>query len=144
MDYQTVIDNFVAKNRDLRKYELSSEDWAAISLVTRWLKSFRSATTQMSATKTSMLSTTHAIFRGLQEDIRESIRTLPEDTPVRLKNSLVNAHRKLSDYYTKLDESPLYLWSSCEFRFLSVMCSNVHLTEFYSAGSPHLVPRSTG
>lgn len=119
-----VIDNFVAKNRDLRKFELSNDDWLAISLVTRWLKSFCSATTQMSATKTPMLSTTHAIFRGLQEDIRASIRSLPDGTPDCLKNSLVNAHRKLSDYYTKFDESPFYLWSSCESILSSV--SNVY------------------
>ena len=91
----------------------------AISLVTCWLKSFHLATTQMSATMTSMLSTTHAIFHGLQEDICESICTLPEGTPAHLKNSLVNAHQKLSDCYMKLDESPLYLWSSCELNFIS-------------------------
>lgn len=104
----------MAKNKDLRAFELSSGDWDAIALVSRWLKSFRSATTQMSSTKTSMLSTTHAIFRGLQEDIRESIATLPADTPTRLKDALISAHHKLSDYYTRLDESPLYIWSSCE------------------------------
>ena len=116
-----VIDNFVAKNCDLRKFELSNDDWLTISLVARWLKSFHSATTQMSATKTPMLSTTHAIFRGLQEDIHASIHSLPDGTPDCLKNSLVNAHRKLSDYYTKFNESPFYLWSSCESILSSVL-----------------------
>jgi hypothetical protein len=114
LDYRDVIDNFVAKNRELRSLKLSTADWDAIALVTKWLKSFRSATTQMSTTKCSMLSSTHAIFRGLQEDIRNSLAELPDGAPAKLKMSLMKAHRKLSDYYTKLDESPYYIWSSCE------------------------------
>jgi hypothetical protein len=47
MDYQTVLDDFVAKNRELCKYELQDEDWEAIVLVAQWLKSFWSATTQI-------------------------------------------------------------------------------------------------
>ncbi|KIM78646.1 hypothetical protein PILCRDRAFT_55234, partial [Piloderma croceum F 1598] len=112
LDYRDVIDNFVAKNRELRSLKLSTADWDAIALVTKWLKSFQSATTQMSTTKCSMLSSTHAIFRGLQEDIRNSLAELPDGAPVKLKTSLMKAHRKLSDYYTKLDESPYYIWSS--------------------------------
>jgi hypothetical protein len=114
LDYRTVIDDFVAKNRDLRKFEMHEDDWNAITLVTRWLKSFRSATTQMSATKRSMLSSTHAIFRGLQESLRQSLRELPNNVPNRLKVGLTNAHRKLSDYYGKIDDSPYYTWASCE------------------------------
>jgi hypothetical protein len=112
LDYQTVIDDFVAKNKELRKYEMHSEDWDAITLVAQWLKAFRSATTQMSATKRSMLSSTHAIFRGLQESIQESIRALPNNVPNRLKIGLTKAHRKLSDYYSKMDDSPYYTWAS--------------------------------
>ena len=100
------------------------DNWASIALVTQWLKSFWSATTQMSSTKTSMLSTTHAIFCGLQEDIWLSITSHPANTPAQLKNSLVSAHHKLSDYYTWLDESPLYIWWSCEYI--------IHFTHFYS------------
>lgn len=59
-----------------------------------------------------MLSTTHAIFRGLQDDLKQSLTELPNSAPSALKTSLVKAHRKLSDYYTKLDESPLYIWAS--------------------------------
>ena len=114
LDYRTVIDDFVAKNRDLRKFEMHEDDWNAITLVTRWLKSFRSATTQMSATKQSMLSSTHAIFRGLQGSLRQSLRELPNNVPNRLKVGLTNAHRKLSDYYGKIDDSPYYTWASCE------------------------------
>ena len=112
------------RNRDLQAFELSNDDWASIALVTWWLKSFRSATTQMSSTKTSMRSTTHAIFCGLQEDIQLSIMSLPANMPAQLKNSLVSAHRKLSDYYMRLDESPLYIWLSHEYI--------IHITHFYS------------
>ncbi|KAJ6554834.1 hypothetical protein B0H19DRAFT_1072181 [Mycena capillaripes] len=45
---------------------LSTEGWEALQLVTKWLKYFRSATTQMSATKSPALSTTHAIFRSVR------------------------------------------------------------------------------
>jgi hypothetical protein len=107
-----MIDNFVAKNRKLRPYELSNDDWDAITLVMKWLKSFHSATTQMSTTKASMLSTTHAIFRRLQEDIRTSITELPEQAPAKLKAALIKSHHKLSDYYTKFDDSPYYTWAS--------------------------------
>jgi hypothetical protein len=112
LDYRTVLDDFVAKNRELRKYELLDEDWEAIALVAQWLKAFRSATTQMSTTKRPMLSSTHAIFRGLQDSITESLRSLPNNTPPLLRRALLNVHRKLSDYYGKSDESPYYTWAS--------------------------------
>jgi len=112
MDYRTVLDDFVAKNRELRKHELQDEDWEAIGLVAQWLKSFRSATTQMSTTKRLMLSSTHAIFRGLQDSLAESLRSLPNNIPPLLRQALLNAHRKLSDYYGKSDESPYYTWAS--------------------------------
>jgi hypothetical protein len=67
-----------------------------------------------------MLSTTHAIFRGLQDDLRQSLIDLPNSAPTYLKTALVRAHRKLSDYYTKLDESPFYIWASCK-------CSLFHM-----------------
>lgn len=66
----------------------------------------------MSATQRPMLSWTHAIFRGLQDSLAESLRTLPDNTPSRLKLGLMRAHRKLSDYYGKIDESPYYTWAS--------------------------------
>src|ERR1700674_5556937 len=73
LDYRKVINDFVAKTRELRQYELTSDDWNAIELVYHWLKAFRSATTQMSTTKKSMLSSTQAIFRGLQESLQNSL-----------------------------------------------------------------------
>src|SRR5712672_2691750 len=111
LDFRTVLDDFVAKNRELRKYKLQDEDWEAVALVAQWLKAFRSATTQMSTTKRPMLSSTHAIFWGLQDSLAESLRSLPNNTPPLLRQVLLNAHRKLSDYYRKSDESPYYTWA---------------------------------
>ena len=85
LDYQLIIDDFVAKNHDLRKHEMHAEDWNTSCLVANWLKAFWSATMQMSGTKCSMLSSTHAIFHGLQESLQESLCTLPDNTPAHLK-----------------------------------------------------------
>lgn len=65
LDYSKEIDAYTGSNRDLRGLELEAADWEAISLVTGWLKAFRSATTEMSRTKKPMVSTVHAIFRGV-------------------------------------------------------------------------------
>ncbi|KAJ7166144.1 hypothetical protein C8R46DRAFT_843985, partial [Mycena filopes] len=106
--YRKIIDDFVGKHRDMRHLELGDADWDAIILVAGWLKSFRSATSLMSTTKQPVLSHTHTIFRGLQEDLRMSLRELPLSTPSVLRNGLLEAHRKLSDYYYKSDDSPYY------------------------------------
>ncbi|KAJ6606693.1 hypothetical protein B0H10DRAFT_1719977, partial [Mycena sp. CBHHK59/15] len=108
LDYRKAIDDFVYHNRELRDLELSDADWNAIELVTEWLKVFCAATTEMSRTKKLMLSSTHAIFRGLQEHLRNILRNLPNSVPSRLKRGLLEAHRKLSDYYYKSDDSPYY------------------------------------
>jgi hypothetical protein len=113
LDYRTTIDSYVSRNKDLHSCELSDDDWQSIALVMSWLKSFRSATTQMSSTKTPMISTTLAIFRGLQEDLKHVLCDLPKDAPPQLKLGLFNAYRKLSDYYYKYDESPFYTWAAC-------------------------------
>ncbi|KAI3603582.1 transposase-like protein [Moniliophthora roreri] len=111
LDFIDVIESFVAKTKDLRPFELSSLDWEAIRLVTGWLKSFRSTTTQMSATKTATISFTHAIFRSLQADVCDALKSLPPHHAT-LRSTLLKAHRKLSDYYYRFDSSPLYLWAS--------------------------------
>jgi len=113
LDYREVIDTYVAHYHDLRNYELSEVDWEGIALVAGWLKSFRSATTQMSAMHHTTLSSTHAIFRGLQEQIKDILTGLPPTTSPTLVLGLTDAHRKLSDYYYKFDESPLYTWAAC-------------------------------
>ena len=112
LDYQHAIDSYASRNRDLHQHELSSDDWDSISMVMSWLKSFRAATTQMSTTKVPMLSTTHAIFCGLQDDIKDILRHLPTTVSPSLKYGLIDAHTKLSDYYHKYDESPFYTWAA--------------------------------
>ena len=82
-------------------------------MVTSWLKSFRAATTQMSTTKVPMLSTTHAIFHGLHDDIKDIICSLPASVSPSIKFGLIDAHMKLSDYYHKYDELPFYTWAAC-------------------------------
>ena len=58
-----------------------------------------------------MISSTHAIFRGLQCELRDLIRKQKGFSP-RLVKGLFDAHLKLSEYYYKFDESPFYLWAS--------------------------------
>jgi hypothetical protein len=81
----------------------------------------------MSTTKRPVLSFTHTVFRGLQEDIRTSIRELPLATPSALRNGLIEAHTKLSDYYYKSDESPYYTWAArtCHFN-ISILCLSTY------------------
>jgi hypothetical protein len=77
LDLKDNINFFVAHNRDLRDLELLPIEWDAIAHVANWLYAFHSATTDMSTTKMPMLSTTHAIFRGLQVHIQQVFRDLP-------------------------------------------------------------------
>ncbi|KAF9070798.1 hypothetical protein BDP27DRAFT_1219963, partial [Rhodocollybia butyracea] len=120
LDYHKAVDAFAAKDRDLREYELSDTEWDSVQLVSNWLKLFRLATTDMSRTSKPMLSIVHSIFRELQADIQNNLRNLPENTPHQIKTGMLAAHRKLSDYYTKFDESPFYLWSSREYFHLTI------------------------
>lgn len=113
LQFRNDIDEFVDRYRDLRSLELSPGEWDAISFVSSWLLAFRSATTQMSSTRKSMLLSTHAIFRGLQEHIRDALRNLP-DTANQIRDGLLGAHEKLSDYYYKYDQTPYYTWAARE------------------------------
>jgi len=88
-------------------------DWESISLVTSWLKSFRAAMTEMSATKVPMLLTTHAIFQGLQGEIKTILQNLPDSVSLNMRLGLTDAHRKLSDYYYQYDALPFYTWAAC-------------------------------
>ena len=117
LDYWPTVNSFAHVHRDLYlcQYSLSNEEWEVIELVSKWLKSFHAATTQMSATCMPMLSTTHAVFCGLQDDIRTILRDLPDTASPSLKKGLMDAHLKLSDYYYKINASPFYLWSSRKF-----------------------------
>jgi hypothetical protein len=113
LDYRQVIDTYVAGNRELVRYKLTTHDWEGIALVAEWLKQFRHATTEMSTTEIPMLSSTHATFRGLQKHIKAILSRLPDNTAPEIKKGLLDAHRKLSDYYYKFDQSPLYIWAAC-------------------------------
>jgi len=68
---------------------------------------------QMSTTKVPMLSMAHAIFWGLQEDIKGILRSLPATVSSHIKHGLIDVHTKLSDYYHKYDESPFCTWAAC-------------------------------
>jgi hypothetical protein len=121
LKFKEDISNFTVRYKDLHTYELSDEDWEAISIVTDWLHAFREATTQMSSTGKPMLSTTHAVFRGLQEELRKAIAALPETVNPNIKLGLVNAHRKLSDYYHSFDQSPFYTWATSKPLFFFII-----------------------
>ncbi len=79
---------------------------------------FHSATTQMSTMKISMLSSTHAIFWGLQDHLKDILQSLPDDISTCLRSGVIAAHDKLSEYYYKYDESPLYTWAAHKSFFL--------------------------
>ena len=114
LDYHDTIDSFVSQNKDLHALELSNADWESIKLVASWLKSFRFVTTEMSTTKSPMLSMTHAIFQGLQDEIKDILQSLPNSVSPKIKLGLTDVHRKLSDYYYQYDVSPFYTWAACK------------------------------
>ena len=67
----------------------------------------------MSATKVLMLLTTHAIFRGLEDEIKTVLLKIPDSVPLNIRLGLMDAHHKLSDYYYQYDASPFYTWAMC-------------------------------
>jgi hypothetical protein len=71
-----------------------------------------------------MLSTTHAIFRGLQDDIKNILRSLPDSVSPKIKLGLTDTHHKLSDYYYKFDASPFYIWAACTFEISVTVLSD--------------------
>ncbi|HEV7737915.1 MAG TPA: hypothetical protein VGO47_11160, partial [Chlamydiales bacterium] len=113
LNYQGEIDTYVAKYKDLRPYELTAEDWTTIELATSWMKAFRSATTQMSATKHTTYASIHAVRKGLQDHVANEISKLPVLASPHVCEALIACHRKLSDYYFKIDASPYPIWAIC-------------------------------
>jgi len=101
------------KDEELRAHELSNGDWTALKLVSDRPIAFRNTTTQMSATKQSMLSSTYTIFLGLQSHLKKELAKLPATADPMLRQGLVEAHVKLSDYFTKFDKSQYYSWATC-------------------------------
>ncbi|CAA7267430.1 unnamed protein product [Cyclocybe aegerita] len=65
----------------------------------------------MSQMKQPMLSTVHAIFCSLQDHVQDILHDLLDTILQHLKDGLVSAHQKLSEYYYKLDKSPFYTWA---------------------------------
>ena len=113
LDYRKQVVAFVGCIHELRVLELDEDEWEVIKRVTDWLKTFRSAMSQMLGTKgMSTLSTTHTVFRGLQEHVADIIHFLPASSNPQIKDGLLNTHRKLSDYYYKYDQSSFYTWSA--------------------------------
>ncbi len=136
LDFQNEIDHFIGLNHDLQSLELDENEWAAIALVAEWLMAFCSATTQMSTSRVSMLSTMHAIFRGLQEHVRKICHDLPTGTAPKIMDGLLDVHKKLSDYYYKHDQSSFYIWATCEFPPISdSLCWKLLIMLFFSARS---------
>jgi hypothetical protein len=68
-----------------------------------------------------MLSTAHAIFCGLQDEVRNALRSLPDSTSPMIKAGLLAAHQKLSEYYYRFDLSPFYIWAAREFYPLRIL-----------------------
>ncbi|KAF8815008.1 hypothetical protein BYT27DRAFT_7007730, partial [Phlegmacium glaucopus] len=113
--FQSEVESFTLHAKDLRALLIHEDEWDAVKQVCNWLLHFCEATRQMSTTSKPMLSTTHAIFRGLQDAIKKIYADLPHTAPHQLKSGLLDAHQKLSEYYYKYDESPFYTWAACEF-----------------------------
>ncbi|KAJ7303460.1 hypothetical protein DFH08DRAFT_643111, partial [Mycena albidolilacea] len=109
---RNAITRYVESSSDLSGFALSDLDWEALQTVRSWLSEFRQATTEMSATSKPMLSQTHLVFRSLQRKIKDILSELPNTADPTLKQGLVDAHTKLSDYYYKFDASPYYLWAA--------------------------------
>jgi hypothetical protein len=109
--YKKQIYDFTAMNLELRPLELTSEDWNTIELVMEWLYAYRELTEQMSATKTVTLSACHAVLHNLQNHPCAALSKLPDQAPPQLRQGLLKAHQKLSDYHTHFDKSPYYLWA---------------------------------
>ncbi|KAJ6575957.1 hypothetical protein DFH09DRAFT_1311412 [Mycena vulgaris] len=110
--YRDSVTKFISENPDLHGDDLTVQDRNAISLVSDWLSNLRSSTSQMSTTSRPMLSSTHAIFRGLQTTLKEKLVALPKESSPELVEGLSKAHRKLSDYYYKYNQSSLYIWAT--------------------------------
>ena len=121
LQYSQEINTFVRLNRDLSDLELSDNEWMSVKLVANWLEQFHKATVEMSTTKRSMLSHTHAIFRGLQATLHDALVELPANIDPEIKDGLINTHTKLGTYYYWFDQSPFYLWASCVSFSLLVM-----------------------
>ena len=116
IEYRQQINSFVAKEAELAPHELSSIEWKSVETVEQWLFLFREATTQMSATSHPTLFMCYAILRGLQDSLADHLSRLPSaSTPIELRDGLIDAHAKLSNYHYIINQSPYYLWACREY-----------------------------
>ena len=97
---------------DAKLEQLSAIEWNVIMHVEKWLDSFREATTLMLVAQAPALSVVLTIFCDIQDDIQAAYRELPLLAPLALKQGVLNAHWKLSNYYYLTDASPYYIWAS--------------------------------
>jgi hypothetical protein len=95
---------------------LSDLEWKAVETVARWLQLFRSATSFMSSSKLTTLSSVYSVFTTLQAHLRHELRGFDHTLPEELKLGLQGALQLLSEYLSLTDASPYYLWSSCKLR----------------------------
>ena len=72
-----------------------------------------------------MISTVHAIFRGLQEHVKEILKGLPDTALPQLRDGLLAAHQKLSEYYYRSDESLYYTWAASQYCYSSHLKNNL-------------------
>ncbi|KAF5335031.1 hypothetical protein D9758_016187 [Tetrapyrgos nigripes] len=94
--YKEAIDSYASQQLDLQDCLLDETDWANITKVTAWLKTFCVATLQMSTTKTPMLSSTLKVLHSLEDDVKEIISSLgPWDVSDDVCDALIAAHGKL-------------------------------------------------
>jgi hypothetical protein len=114
--YREEVDRFVLVQR-LGAISLSDDEWLAIHLVAGWLQLFRNATTEMSSTKKTTLSSVYAIITALQDDIQRHLTNMPLNIPSHLQAGLEAAHAKLAEYFRLTDRSPYYFWSACMCHF---------------------------
>jgi hypothetical protein len=119
LKYRTAVDRY-ARQYDYER--LNSREWQAIEIVAGWLEFYCAATSFMSSTKQTTLSSVYSIFTALQDELRVQMRALDhEDLPQELALALQKALSKLSEYFGKTDASPYYLWSSCESCFVECL-----------------------
>jgi hypothetical protein len=107
--YRDAIDRY-ATLHGLNSEALSAEDWGMVEIVASWLKLFCDTTTRDKTT----ISSVYAVFLGLQDNVRQHIKSASAGMSARLKAGLIGAHEKLAEYFKKLDPSPFYMWAACE------------------------------
>jgi hypothetical protein len=80
-------------------------------------RSLRDTTTRMSARDKNTISSVYAVFLGLQNSVRQHIKSASAGMSARLQVGLIGAHEKLAEYFKESDTSPFYMWAACEWSF---------------------------